>query len=106
MNELIGRSRPYVKTELNQAEHSKVEVNNSCEFVPATNMIRYESVFHGIPLYVDRNVTVTSVMINQAKQLSWLLVGLATKVFKLPIETIHLFRDVDSRKSDYHSSNR
>lgn len=93
---MIRTSRPYAQTEFNQPEYSRNEVNNSCEFVPAANMIRCSTLFHGIALYIDRNVQLTNVMMDQAKQLAWLLVGLATQVFQLPIETMHLFRDIDS----------
>ena len=96
MSAMIRTSRPYAQTEFNQPEYSKHEINNSCEFVPAANLIRYSTLFHGIPLYIDPNLTPSTSMICQAEQLSSLLIGLATQVFHLPVETLHLFRDVDS----------
>ena len=96
INRMIGHSRPYSGKEFNQSEHSINEINNSCEFVPSSNMIRYSSLLNGIPLYIDMNVTLTNLMIEQGKQLSYLLCGLAKEVFNISIETMHLFRDIDS----------
>ncbi|CAF4311774.1 unnamed protein product [Rotaria sp. Silwood2] len=93
---MIRTSRPYSQTEFNRSEYSRRETNNLCEFVPAANMIRHENLLHGIALYVDRNVTLTSFMIDQAKQLAWLLSGLAKQVFHMSESTMHLFRDIDS----------
>jgi hypothetical protein len=95
---MIRTSRPYVQSQFNQPEYLKTESNNSCESVPAANMTRYQDVFYSIPLYTERNVTLTNTMIDQAKQLAWVLSGLAKNVFKVPIETMHLFRDIESRK--------
>jgi hypothetical protein len=36
-------------------------------------MIRYSNVLHGISLYIDRNVTITDTMIEQGKQVAYLL---------------------------------
>jgi hypothetical protein len=99
MRAMIQTSRPYAQSEFNQAEYSRNESNNSCEYVPATNMIRYSDLFHGIPLYFDRQVTLTNGMIDQARQLAWILAGLAAHVFHMPVQTLHLFRDIDSGKS-------
>lgn len=98
IDKIIRTSRPYSQMELNQTEHSKIETNNSCEFVPASNMIRYDKLLNGIPLYIDRNVKLTNSMIEHGKQLAWLLVNLAKQVFNIPIQTMHLFRDIDSGK--------
>lgn len=93
---MIRTSRPYSSTEINESEHSVHETNQSCEFVSASSMIRYDHLLHGVSLYTDRNVTLTDKMIDQGKQLAWLLSGLAKHVFNMPISTMHLFRDVDS----------
>jgi len=61
-------------------------------------MIRYENLLHGIPLFIDKYVTVTNLMIDQGKQLAYLLFCLAQQVFYLPVKTINLFRDIDSDK--------
>ena len=98
INLMIRTSRPYSHKEFNQIQHSKTEINNSCEFVPTSNMIRYDDLLHGIPLYIDRNVQLTNLMIDRSKQFAWVLSGLANQVFQLPIQAIHLFRDVDSGK--------
>ncbi|CAF0929175.1 unnamed protein product, partial [Didymodactylos carnosus] len=104
MRTMIRTSRPYVHSEFNQPEYSRNESNNSCEAVPAANMIRYKDQFYLIPLYVDRNVTLTDTMIDQAKQLAWVLAGLSTCVFKMPVETMHLFRDIDSARIAFNSN--
>jgi hypothetical protein len=95
---MIGTSRPYTQSQFNQPEYSRTEVNNSCEYLPSSNMTRSDHLFHGIPLYVDQKVTITNEMIFQANQLSWVLMGLAKNVFVMPVETMHLFRDIDSGK--------
>jgi hypothetical protein len=95
---MISTSRPYSQREFNQSESTRHEINNSCEFVPSSNMIRYENLLNGIPLFIDKNVILTNNMIDQGKQLSYLLTNLAIKVFHLPVQTMHLFRDIDSGK--------
>ncbi len=37
-------------------------------------------------------------MIDQGKQLEYLLPCLVQQVFHLPVQTVHLFRDIDSDK--------
>jgi len=93
---MLRTGRSYSATEFHQSEHSRHESNNSCEFIPASTMIRYEHLLHGISLYIDHNVIVTDTMIEQGKQLAWLLSGLAKHVFNMSAEAIHLFRDIDS----------
>ncbi len=77
----------------------KDEIDHSCEAVPSANMTRYKQLFHSIPLYIERNVLITEKMLDQARQLAWVLVGLANHVFKIPIETLHLYRDIDGGKT-------
>ncbi|CAF5033073.1 unnamed protein product, partial [Rotaria socialis] len=61
--------------------------------LPAANMTRLKNVDISIPLYLEQNITKTSKMIDQAKQLAWLLTGLADNVFRLNIQSLHLFYD-------------
>lgn len=96
IDQMIRTSRPYSQTEFQRSEYSRNESNNLCEFVPASDMIRHPTLLHGIALYLDRNVTLTNLMIDQGKQLAWLLSGLAKHVFHIPEQTVHLFRDIDS----------
>lgn len=98
INRIRNKSRPYSSNEFIEREHSINEINNSCEFIPESNMIRYSSLFNQIPLYLDKTISINDKMIQQAKYLSFLLSGLAKHVFQIPIETIHLFRDIDSGK--------
>jgi hypothetical protein len=95
---MLKKGRAYTQTKFIQQEHVRDEINHSCEAVPSANMTRYKELFHSIPLYIERNVLITDRMINQAKQLAWLLIGLANHVFKIPIETLHLYRDIDGGK--------
>lgn len=95
---MIQASRPYSEQSFQQQEHSQTEINNSCEHVPASNMILHSSFLHDIPLYIEQNVTLNSIIIEQAKQLAWLLRGLAINVFHIPVRTMHLFRDINSGK--------
>ncbi|CAF1297901.1 unnamed protein product, partial [Rotaria sp. Silwood1] len=96
INTMIRASRSYSQQEFYQQEHFINENNTSCECVPAANMIRYDKILHEIPLYIDQNLKLTSVLIQQATHLAWLLSGLAKQVFNIPVETMHLFRDIDS----------
>jgi hypothetical protein len=102
MNEMIGRSRPYTQREFNQKESLINEINNSYEFLPSSNLILYENRLHEIPFYIDRNVTLTNLMISQGEQLAWLLPSLAKQVFHIPVQTMHLFRDIDSGKKIFN----
>ncbi|CAF3429660.1 unnamed protein product [Rotaria socialis] len=104
IEKMIRTSRPYSQMEFNQREHSKTENNSSCEYVPATNMIRYDKLLHGIPLYIDRNVKLTNIMIEQGKQLAWVLASLAQQVFNVPVQTMHLFRDIDSARIAFNTN--
>ncbi len=92
---MIGTSRPYSQREFNQSEYSRNETKNSCEFIPKSNTIRYWNL-HEISLYVDRNVSIINTMIDHGKHLAYLLSALAKEVFHMPIETMHLFMNIDS----------
>ena len=96
LRQMIGHSRSYVQPQFNQVEHSRSETNNSCEYVPASNLIRSGHLFAGIPLYLDDRVLITQPMLKQSEQLASLLAALAKQVFRIPLPTMHLFRDVDS----------
>jgi hypothetical protein len=98
INRMISTSKPYSQRQFNQPETSRYEENNSCEFVPESNLIRYSNLLHGIPLFIDKNVIVTDLMIDQGKQLAYLLSSLALEVFQISKETMHLFRDISSGK--------
>jgi hypothetical protein len=98
INEMIKKSKSYSSEQFNQKESTRNEINNSCEFIPSSNMTRYSNLLHGIPLYLDNSVILTDLMINQGKQLAYLLSSLAKQVFHIPIETMHLFRDIQSGK--------
>jgi hypothetical protein len=95
---ILKKGRTYTQTKFIQQEHVKDEIDHSCEAVPSANMTRYKELFHSIPLYIERNVLITEKMLDQAKQLAWILIGLANHVFKISIETLHLYRDIDGGK--------
>jgi hypothetical protein len=92
---ITKKGRAYTPWQLNNKESIRTEIHTSCERIPAANMTRFKYLFHSIPLYVERRVTVTDEMIDQAKQLAWILIGLAKYIFKIPVKWIHLFRDID-----------
>lgn len=96
MDRMIRTTRPYLRNEFSQSEHARQEYSNSCEYIPSSNMTRHHTLLYDIPLYVDRNVTLTNSMLDHGKQLAWLLAAMAKQVFHLPRSTIHLFRDIDS----------
>ncbi|CAF3159133.1 unnamed protein product [Rotaria sp. Silwood2] len=101
---MIRTSRTYSAKEFNQSEHSRNESNNSCEYIPPSNMIRYDHLLYGISLYIDCNLTLTDAMIDQGKQLARLLSGLAKDVFSMPVQTMHLFRDIDSARIAFNNN--
>ena len=67
----------------------------SCQAPPDVPMTRYKDVYNGISLYIEDGVNVTKPMLNRATQLATIIAGLASNVYELPIETMHLYRDVD-----------
>ena len=91
----LKKGRSFTQNKFTQQEHLKDEIDHSCEAVPAANMTRYKDRFHSMPLYVEHGVRITDSMLDQAKQLAWLLNGLAKYVFEIPVETLHLYRDID-----------
>ena len=96
INEIIRKTRPYSSNQFIQNQSYKEETNNSCEFVPSANFIRYENLLNGMSFYYDEKIEFNSSLIEHGKQLSFVLSSLCRDVFHLSIETIHLFRDIDS----------
>ncbi|CAF1418983.1 unnamed protein product, partial [Adineta ricciae] len=94
----LRKGRSFTQTKFIQQEHVKDEIDHSCEAVPSANMTRYKELFHTIPLYIERDVRVTDQILDQAQQLSWVLIGLANHVFRIPIESLHLYRDIDGAR--------
>jgi len=74
---------------------------SECETMPVMNMARYKNLFYSVSLFLEKNVIVTKQMIYQAEQLACLLAGLATHVFEIPINTMHLFQDIDGSENIY-----
>ncbi|CAF1300107.1 unnamed protein product, partial [Rotaria sordida] len=69
-------------------------------------MICYKDLFHSIPLYIEQNILTTNKMLDQTKQLAWILIGFANRVFKIPIEILHLYRDINGARitfNDHHA---
>ncbi|CAF1439050.1 unnamed protein product [Adineta steineri] len=104
INQMLKTSRSYFQNEFHQSECSRQENNNLCEYVPSSNMIRHETLFHNIPLYIDENVRITNTMIKQGKQLAYLLSSLATHVFHISQSVIHLFRDINSARVAFNTN--
>ncbi|CAF3413331.1 unnamed protein product [Rotaria socialis] len=87
---MIEKSKSYSPEEFNQKESTLNKINNSSEFIPAS------TILHGILLYVDINVNLTNITINQEQQLAFLLSSLVKQVFHISVETLYLFRDIHS----------
>jgi len=104
---VIRKCQPFTDSKLNDSGHMTNEPLSECETMPAMDMIRYKDLFHSIPLFLDKNIIITEQMIYQAEQLACLLAGLATCVFEISINTIHLFQDIDGSEyiyDDYYFS--
>ncbi|CAF4004561.1 unnamed protein product, partial [Adineta steineri] len=97
------RNRSYSQNEFQHSEYSRRENNNLCEYIPSSNMIRYQTLLHNIPLYIDENVIVTDPMIEQGKQLAYLLSLLAHEVFHMSQSVVHLFRDINSARIAFNN---
>jgi hypothetical protein len=98
---VLRSGQPFTDSKLNNPGYSTDEPLNECETISAMNMTRYKNLFHLIPLFLEKNVIVTEKMIYQAELLACLLVGLATCVFEIPINTMHLFHDIDGSENIY-----
>jgi hypothetical protein len=92
---VIGEGQAFTDSTLNDSSHVINKTLTECETISAINLIRFKNRFHSIPLFFEKNVIINDKMIKQADQLAWLLFGLATQVFKIPLNTIHLFRDIN-----------
>ncbi|CAF2129449.1 unnamed protein product, partial [Rotaria magnacalcarata] len=93
MRHITDLSQTYVNPTFIQNEHTEEELSCSYVDLPAANMTRLENVDISIPLYLEQNITKTPKMIDQAKQLAWVLTGLADNVFQLNTHSLHLFCD-------------
>ncbi|CAF1515175.1 unnamed protein product [Rotaria magnacalcarata] len=90
---IVQSSKAYSNLTFTQNEHTKEELCCSYVDLPAANMTRLENVDISIPLFLEQNITKTSKTIDQAKQLAWVLTGLADNVFQLNTHSLHLFCD-------------
>lgn len=98
---IIHGVQAFTDSKLNNPGYITNEPMSECETMPAMSMARYKDLFHSISLFLDKNVIVTEQIIYQAEQLACLLAGLATHVFEIPINTVHLFQDIDGSKNIY-----
>ncbi|CAF4052719.1 unnamed protein product, partial [Adineta steineri] len=97
LSQITQTSRSYSQNEFQHSEYSRRENNNLCEYIPSSNMIRYQTLLHNISLYIDENVVVTDPMIEQGKQLAYLLSSIVQEVFHMSQSVVHLFRDINTR---------
>ncbi|CAF3809992.1 unnamed protein product [Rotaria sp. Silwood1] len=100
---MLNIGRAYTQTKFIQQEYVNNEIAHSCEIVPSVNMTRYKDLFYSIPLYIELNVLITNKMLDQATQLAWILRGLASHVFKISIETLRLYRDIDGARIAFNN---
>lgn len=98
MKEIMTKTRPYSKGEFVRDSSYREETNTSCEFVPSTNLIRYEYLFHGIAFYYDKSIQLNATIVQHVKEFSFLLSFIAQNIFHLSLQTIHVFKDIDSSK--------
>lgn len=98
VKQIIQGARSFTGNAIHRSENERIENIHCCTLDPAMHLERTKHTFHSIPVYVDRDVKITEKMMNQAEQLAWLIKNLATQVFKIPINTVHLFRDIDGGK--------
>ncbi len=103
ISRLIGGGQAYPHSDCIQEGGVIKEVSKFCVLLPDANMTRLKNVNILLPLFVEKGVLVTDTMINQAKQLAWVLTGLAKQVFKCRTESLHLFRDINGRKLAHSS---
>ena len=69
-----------------------------CDGTQGQNLIRSEHILNSVPLFIEKNLKITKKMIEQAGQLTRVLADLATNVFDLNINVIHIFYDSKGRK--------
>ena len=98
MRNIVQHSQAYSDATFISTEHVRTETYSTCTEVPATDMVLFECSDLLTPLYIEKNVDVTEKQIDQAKKLACVLRGLAQHVFKLSVETIHLYRDINGGK--------
>jgi hypothetical protein len=98
---IIHRVQAYTDSKLNNPGYITNEPMSECETMPAINMACYKDRFYSVSLFLEKNVIVTEQIIYQAEQLACLLAGLATHVFEIPINTMHLFQDIDGSENIY-----
>ncbi|CAF1527156.1 unnamed protein product, partial [Adineta steineri] len=94
----IKNGQPYISSNYTYPEYKKEETNIVWQLIPTIQMKRYKDAFHSIPLFLSENVNESKIMMDEAKQLAWILINLARHVFEIPTETIHLYQDVDGGK--------
>lgn len=104
MNQLsyIKNVRPFTSSVLNNPGGIRSEVFSECESMPAIDMKRYKNDFHSISLFVEKGVELTNDMIDQADQLAYLVAYLATHVFEISVNGMHLFRDINTSQYMYN----
>ena len=69
-----------------------------CDGHYSKNLIRSKHIFNSVPLFIEKKLKITEKMMEQADQLARILTGLATNVFNVNINVIHIFYDSKGRK--------
>ncbi|UJR16998.1 hypothetical protein I4U23_003896 [Adineta vaga] len=103
LRHIVQNSRPYSNSFFAHSGYVDIEQYESCEFVPDTNMKIYPNSGISIPLFIEENVKVTDEMLDQAKQLAYVLINLAEHVFKLSTEALHLYRDINGSRIAFNT---
>jgi hypothetical protein len=94
----MKNGQPCTTSTYSHPAYTKNETNSGEQSIPTIDLKRYKDSFHSIPLFLFKNVHQAEIMVNEANQLAWVLMNLARHVFGIPIETIHLYQDVDEGK--------
>ena len=91
-------SRTFDERKLEQRPNEKHELIETCTLDPGMNMLLYPKRFHSMLLYVEKGLTVTESMISHANEFARVISDLATQVFRQPVKSFHLFRDIQTGK--------
>ena len=95
---MLRGAHPYTKKTFKGDSTTRIEDIQSCTIDPAMHLNRSSQIFDGIPLYIEHGIYINQQMTDAANQLAPIIKGLATEVFEVPLQTVHLFRDTQSGK--------
>ena len=98
--QVLKGSRTFDERNLEQRPNENRELVETCTLDPGMNMSKYPKRFHSMLLYVENDLTVTESMLSRANEFAQVISDLATHVFRLPVKSFHLFRDIQTGAHD------